>query len=127
MGYAGTVSKSQATILIVEDHDALRDSLKTWLSSIFQDCILLQAKTGEEALELSRAHQPKIVLMDIMLPAMSGIETTRHIKGVVPDAQVVMLSIYAKNTKVNLSQAERNELKTLVPELVREFMKGGHS
>ncbi len=40
---------------------------------------------------------------------------------------VVMLSIYAKNTKVNLSQAERNELKTLVPELVREFMKGRHS
>ena len=43
---------------------------------------------------LSRAHLPNIVLMDIMLPAMSGIETTRHIKGVVPDAQVVMLSIY---------------------------------
>ena len=40
---------------------------------------------------------------------------------------VVMLSIYAKNTKVNLSQAERNELKTLVPELVREFMKGRRS
>jgi len=94
MGYIGTASKSQATILIVEDHDALRDSLKTWLSSIFQDCIMLQAKTGEEALDLTRVHLPNIVLMDIMLPAMSGIETTRHIKNAVPSAQVIMLSIF---------------------------------
>lgn len=40
---------------------------------------------------------------------------------------VVLLSIYAKNVKVNLSQAERNDLKTLVPELVRAFMKGRHA
>lgn len=40
---------------------------------------------------------------------------------------VVLLSIYAKNERVNLSQAERNELKKLVPRLVREFLKGKHS
>lgn len=91
---AGTASKTQATILIVEDHDALRDSLRNWLTSIFQDCVILQAGTGEEALGLCRAHLPEIVLMDIMLPEMSGIETTRLIKNVVPDAHVVMLSIY---------------------------------
>jgi DNA-binding NarL/FixJ family response regulator len=94
MEYAGPASKNQATILIVEDHDALRDSLRNWLTSIFQDCVFLQARTGEEALELCHAHLPEIVLMDIMLPEMSGIDTTRHIKGAVPDAQVVMLSIY---------------------------------
>ncbi len=94
MEYAGTASKNQATILIVEDHDALRDSLRNWLTSIFQDCMFLQARTGEEALELCHAHLPEIVLMDIMLPEMSGIETVRHIKGVAPDARVVMLSIY---------------------------------
>lgn len=94
MEYAGTASKNQPTILIVEDHDALRDSLKNWLTSIFQDCVFLQAKTGEEALELCQAHLPEIVLMDIMLPKMGGIETTRRIKGIVPDAQVVMLSIF---------------------------------
>ena len=38
---------------------------------------------------------------------------------------VVLLSIFAKNVKVNFSQAERNELRTLIPELVREFMKKG--
>jgi DNA-binding NarL/FixJ family response regulator len=94
MQNVGTASNNQATILIVEDHDALRDSLRNWLTSIFQDCVFLQAKTGEEALELCHAHLPEIVLMDIMLPEMSGIETTRRIKGAVPDAHVVMLSIY---------------------------------
>jgi DNA-binding NarL/FixJ family response regulator len=94
MEHARAASKNQATILIVEDHDALRDSLRNWLTSIFQDCTFLQARTGEEALELCRTHPPEIVLMDIMLPEMSGIDTTRRIKGAVPDAQVVVLSIY---------------------------------
>jgi DNA-binding NarL/FixJ family response regulator len=94
MEYAGTAAKNHATILIVEDHDALRDSLKNWLTSIFQDCMFLQARTGEEALELCHTHLPQIVLMDIMLPEMSGIDTTRRIKDAVPDAQVVVLSIY---------------------------------
>ena len=94
MEHAGTASKSQATILIVEDHDALRNSLRNWLTSIFHDCVFLQAGTGEEALQLCHEHLPEIVLMDIMLPEMSGIETARRMKGVVPEARVVMLSIY---------------------------------
>jgi DNA-binding NarL/FixJ family response regulator len=134
MGYAGTVSKNQATILIVEDHDALRDSLKTWLSSIFQDCILLQAKTGEEALELSRSHLPQIVLMDIMLPAMSGIETTRQIKGVVPDAQVVMLSIYEDTAyKTDAAAAgavayiSKRKMGTEIVPLIKKLLSGKSS
>jgi len=94
MEYAGTTSKNQATILIVEDHDALRNSLRNWLTSIFQDCVFLQAKNGEDALEQARISLPAVVLMDIMLPAMNGIETTRRIKNAVPSAQVIMLSIF---------------------------------
>jgi two-component system, NarL family, response regulator LiaR len=94
MEYAGTALKNQATILIVEDHDALRDSLRNWLSSIFHDCIFLQVKSGEDALEQARICLPAVVLMDIMLPAMNGIEATRRIKNAVPSAQVIMLSIY---------------------------------
>ena len=56
MKYAGDALKRQATILIVEDHDALRDSLGNWLTSIFQDCVILQARTGEEALGAHAMH-----------------------------------------------------------------------
>ncbi len=80
--------------MIVEDHDAVRASLREWLSATFPQCRFLEAKSGEEAVALASAQPPDIVLMDIGLPKMSGIEATRRIKAVVPQAQVVMLTIY---------------------------------
>lgn len=82
------------TVLIVEDHEAVRASLRDWLSVVFQHWGLLEAKSGEEAVDLARRHNPDIILMDISLPGMNGIETTRRIKAAVPQAQVVMLTIH---------------------------------
>ncbi len=81
-------------ILIVDDHDALRDSLKSWLGSVFQDCMILVAKSGEDALDQAFADPPDIVLMDVLLPGMNGIKAAGRIHDVIPDAKVVMLSIY---------------------------------
>jgi DNA-binding NarL/FixJ family response regulator len=85
---------AKATILIVEDHDALRDSLRRWLSSVFPDCIFFEASTGEEAVAHASAYVPDIILMDIGLPKMSGIEATRQIRNAVPETNVVMLTIH---------------------------------
>jgi two-component system invasion response regulator UvrY len=85
---------AKPTILIVEDHNALRDSLRRWLSSIFPDCNFLEAKTGEDAVALAPDRLPDIVIMDIGLPGINGIEATRHIKGSVPKTHVVMLTIH---------------------------------
>lgn len=63
-------------------------------SATFPQCRFLEAKSGEEAVAMASAQPPDIVLMDIGLPQMNGIEATRRIKAVVPQAQVVMLSIY---------------------------------
>jgi DNA-binding NarL/FixJ family response regulator len=81
-------------ILIVEDHDALRESLQKWLGSVFQNSSVLQSKSAEEALAKVMEIQPDVVLMDVMLPGMSGIDAARLIKDAVPKARVVMLSIY---------------------------------
>jgi two-component system response regulator DegU len=82
------------TILIVEDHEAVRASLIHLLKTNLTHSRLLEAKTGEEAIALVRAHKPEIVLMDIGLPKMSGIETTRHIKTELPETKVVVMSIH---------------------------------
>jgi DNA-binding NarL/FixJ family response regulator len=82
------------TIMIVEDHDALRDSLKSWLGSVFYGCNIVIAKSGEEALDKSFTQKPDIVLMDVMLPGINGIEAARRIKDTVPGIHVVILSIY---------------------------------
>jgi DNA-binding NarL/FixJ family response regulator len=81
-------------ILIVEDHDALRDSLKSWLGSVFRDCYILVARNGEDALNNVSVQPPDIVLMDVLLPGMNGITAARRFKEVIPSAKVVMLSIY---------------------------------
>ena len=83
-----------ATILIVEDHDAIRKSLRDWLEVEFPQCRVIEAASGEEAIALIRIESPRLVVMDISLPGMSGIEATRQIKAALPSAQIVMLTIH---------------------------------
>ena len=87
-----------ATILIVEDHDAVRRSLRDWLEVEFPQCRVIEAASGEEAITLIQVESPRLVLMDISLPGMSGIEVTRQIKAALPSAQIVMLTVYENDT-----------------------------
>ena len=87
-----------ATILIVEDHDAVRRSLRDWLEVKFPRCRVIEATSGEEAIALIQVESPRLVLMDISLPGLSGIEATRQIKAALPSAQIVMLTIHEDDT-----------------------------
>ena len=82
------------TILVVEDHHAVRASLRNWLSAALPDCELMETTTGEDAVALIRTHPPDIVLMDIGLPRMNGIEATRWIKAIAPQVHVIVLTVY---------------------------------
>ena len=82
------------TILIVDDYDAVRTSLLDWFGTVFPDCALAEARSGEEAVELALARPPDVILMDIGLPQMNGIEAARRIKAAAPQVQVVMLTIH---------------------------------
>jgi DNA-binding NarL/FixJ family response regulator len=81
-------------ILIVEDHAPLRASLRDWLAATFDPCLIASAGDGLEAVELARTHRPHLVLMDLDLPRLNGLEATRRIKAALPATQVVMLTIY---------------------------------
>jgi two-component system invasion response regulator UvrY len=87
-----------AKILIVEDHDAVRRSLRDWLEVEFPQCRVIEAVSGEEAMALTRIESPHLVVMDITLPGMSGIEATRQIKATLPSAQIVMLTVHEDET-----------------------------
>ena len=82
------------TILIVEDHDQVRASLRDWLNAIFRDWTVLAVKTGEDAIALARSQPSELILMDIELEQMDGIEATRTIKAIAPQSCVVMLTIH---------------------------------
>lgn len=83
-----------ATILIVEDHPAVRTSLRAWLSRVLPACDFAEAATGEDALAHIAQHQPSLVLMDINLPGMSGIEVMRRIASTAPGVPVVIVSMH---------------------------------
>jgi DNA-binding NarL/FixJ family response regulator len=81
-------------ILIVEDNEHVRNTLYSWLSLSFPNCDVLQKGSGEEALELVEEDQPDIILMDIGLPGISGLETMRRINKLKPEIAIIIISIH---------------------------------
>lgn len=81
-------------VLIVDDHPVVREGLRTMLSSDQGIEIVGEASNGEEALEKTRDLKPDVVLTDIRMPGMSGIEVTRQIKAARPTTAVMVLTMY---------------------------------
>jgi len=78
------------TILIIDDDATSREVVRESLEG--KGFEFLEAKTGEEALELFASHDIDVVTCDIMLPGTDGIEVLRHIKEIKQDTQVIMLT-----------------------------------
>jgi DNA-binding NarL/FixJ family response regulator len=81
-------------ILIVDDHELLRAGLRAILEDESGFAVVGEAADGAEALERVGATHADIVLMDLGLPGMGGIETTRRIKSMFPEIHVLVLTVY---------------------------------
>ena len=88
------------TLAIVEDLDEVRDGLKNFLSLSKEFTVLDTFKTAEEALFDVPKLKPDIVIMDISLPGMNGIECIRQIKDKIPFTQFMMFTVYENDEKV---------------------------
>ena len=85
-------------ILIVEDSDSVRRSLREWLEGAFPAYEVIETDTGEKALTITQARAPRIVIMDISLPGISGIEAMKQIKATTSTTQVVVLTVHEEKT-----------------------------
>lgn len=81
-------------MLVVDDQRPFRDAARAVVDRIAEFEVVGEAESGEAAVELAAELGPDLVLMDINMGAMSGIEATRAIVGAHPDAMVVLLSTY---------------------------------
>lgn len=88
------------TLAIVEDLDEVRDGLKNFISLSSDFNVLDTFKTAEEALVDIPRLQPDIVIMDINLPGMNGIECIKLVKDKSPDTQFMMFTVYENDEKV---------------------------
>src|SRR5579864_493120 len=86
--------KKKIQVLIVDDHYLIRIGLANSLNVENDMVCIAEARTGAEAIELYRKHQPDIVLMDLRLPDMNGIETTVKLRSEFPNATVIMISTF---------------------------------
>lgn len=88
------------SIAIVEDLDVVRTGLKDFISLSTEFLVVGAFKTGEEAFEHLPEINPDIVIMDINLPGMNGIECIRQVKDKSPSTQFMMFTVYENDDKV---------------------------
>jgi DNA-binding NarL/FixJ family response regulator len=87
-------------VLIADDHTLFRDGLRALLASIPDVEVVGEASSGREALKLAVEHQPDVVLMDIQMPDLNGIEATRQILRASPHIGIIVLTMFQDDDSV---------------------------
>ncbi len=82
------------TVLIVDDHQLVREGVRTFLQRQSDITVVGDAASGQEGLKLAAELVPDVVLMDLVMPEMDGVETTRRLKQISPSSQVIVLTSF---------------------------------
>src|SRR5215472_5105148 len=88
------------TVLLADDHVLFRDGLRALLSTAPDLELLGEATTGEEAIALAASLQPDVILMDLKMPGISGIEATRQILQASPQIGILMVTMFEEESAV---------------------------
>ncbi|MGY8675903.1 MAG: response regulator, partial [Verrucomicrobiia bacterium] len=91
---------SLTTVMLVDDHFVVRSGLAASLELEDDIEVVAEADQGEDAVKLYQQHQPKVVMMDLQLPGQNGIEVTRDLLAIDPDARVMIFSTFARDDEV---------------------------
>jgi DNA-binding NarL/FixJ family response regulator len=119
------------TVLLAEDHAVVRQGLCALLNADGSFLILGEARNGREAVEMTQALRPEIILMDIAMPVLNGLEATRQILTADPAAKVIILSAHSDDAYIERMCAagvagflEKQTSAELLTQAIREVAKG---
>jgi len=87
-------------LLLVDDQSLFREALRTLLALQPDFEIVAEAENGERAVALARGHKPDVILMDLRMPVMGGVEATRRIVAATPAARVVVLTTFEEDEEI---------------------------
>jgi NarL family two-component system response regulator LiaR len=88
------------TVLLVDDHAMVRQGVRAFLVTQADIAVVGEADSGQEAVRLAAQYVPDVVLMDLIMPDMDGVEATRRVKQVSPRSQVVVLTSYHEDEHI---------------------------
>ena len=88
------------SVIIVDDHEIVRKGIRAYLESTSEFKVVAEAASGREALRLVTETVPDVVLMDLIMPDMDGIKTTREIKKISPRTQIVVLTSFHEDVHI---------------------------
>jgi DNA-binding NarL/FixJ family response regulator len=123
--------KSITTVLLAEDHQIVREGFRSLLKHEPDIEVVGEAETGRQAVQLARKLRPAVIVMDIAMPLLNGIEATRQIRKDVPETKVLILSAHSDDAYIEqmaalgasgflIKQSSAHELATAI----REVQKG---
>jgi DNA-binding NarL/FixJ family response regulator len=121
----------QITVLLAEDHDIVRQGLSALLNRDGHIKIVGEARTGRGAVELARSLRPDVILMDIAMPVLNGLEATRQILAANAAAKIIILSAHSDDEYVERTTAagvagflEKQTSAEILTKAISEVAKG---
>jgi DNA-binding NarL/FixJ family response regulator len=87
-------------VLVADDQALVREGLMTLIGTLSDVTAVAAAANGEEAIALAARHRPEVVLMDLHMPRLGGLEATRAIRAAQPETEVVVLTTYADEASI---------------------------
>jgi len=94
------MNNNKITVLIAEDHAIVREGMRALLASEADISIVAEAENGQEAVKLALSIRPDVVVMDVAMPLLNGMEATRQILAAAPGMRVLMLSAHSDDAYV---------------------------
>jgi two-component system, NarL family, response regulator LiaR len=88
------------SVLLVDDHSVVRQGVRAFLMTQPDLTVVGEAASGEEAVKLAEQYVPDVILMDLIMPNMDGVEATRRVKQVSPRSQIVVLTSYHEDEHI---------------------------
>ncbi len=115
------------TVLIADDNPQIRKGLCDMFELEADYDMCAEATYGKEAIALARKHQPDLIILDLSMPLMNGLDASRELKRIMPDTPIILFTLYADEAKKSgavqfvdmvLAKTDRNlmsHIRSLVP------------